>query len=117
LPARVARRPERYAMPPGKSTDQVRAELEARLAHELRERKFRYVRSDGSDWVLTLQDVCDREVALEIAYNPNDCVETRWGASAGTPEATTCQRHAPADQQAKMSEVRVWFHEARRPSR
>jgi len=58
-----------------------------------------------------------RRAALEIAYNPNDCVETRWGAAEGTPEAAACTRHAPPEQKAKMAEVRVWFHEARRPSR
>jgi hypothetical protein len=38
----------------------------------------------------------DREVDLEMAYNPNDCVELRWGAPAKSEEASTCQRYAPA---------------------
>ena len=117
LPARVARRPNRYAMPPNKAVDQVRAELEARLAQELRDRTFEYTRSDGSSWKLTLRDVIDREAALEMAYNPNDCVETRWGAPAGSPEAATCGAHAPDAQVAKMLEYRAWFHERRRPPR
>src|SRR4029077_2582554 len=71
LPARVARRPNRYAMPPNKAVDQERAELDARLAQELRDRTFEYTRSDGSSWKLTLRDVIDREAALEMAYNPN----------------------------------------------
>jgi hypothetical protein len=117
LPARVARRPERYAMPGGKSADQVRGELETRLAHELHERKFEYVRSDGSKWELTLQDVVEREASLEVAYNPNDCVELRWGAAIGSDEAKTCARHAPDGQRAKMMGYRSWFHERRRPPR
>jgi hypothetical protein len=117
LPARVARRPNRYAMPPNEAVDQERVELDARLAQELRDRTFEYTRSDGSSWKLTLRDVIDREVALEMAYNPNDCVETRWGAPAGSPEAAPCGAHAPDAQVAKMLEYRAWFHERRRPPR
>jgi hypothetical protein len=104
-------------MPPGKSPDAVRAELEARLAKELEQRTFEYTRTDGSSWKLTLRDVIDRQAALEMAYNPNDCVEHRWGAPAGTPEASTCGAHAPDAQVDKMSSYRAWFHERRRPPR
>ena len=38
-----------------------------------------------------------------MAYNPNDCVELRWGAAENSDEAATCKRHAPAAQRAKMS--------------
>jgi hypothetical protein len=117
LPGRVARRAERYAMPLGKRPDQVQAELEARLARELGGRKFKYVRSDGSDWELSLRDVVERGAALEMAYNPNDCVEQRWGARAGSDEASSCRAHAPAAQTAKMDGYRAWFHERRRPPR
>ena len=58
-----------------------------------------------------------RKTAFEVAYNPNDCVEVRWGATAGTPEMATCKRHAPDDQKARMTEYRPWFRDARRPSR
>ena len=54
---------------------------------------------------------------LEMAYDPNDCVEVRWGAAEGSPEAATCKRHLPPEQKTKMSEYRAWFHDARRPSR
>jgi hypothetical protein len=117
IPARVARRPERYAMPPLETPEQVRAALEARLTHELHERKFKYVRSDGTDFQLTLQDVVDREGSLEMAYNPNDCVEARWGAPPGSDESATCKGHAPSAQVAKMTSCRSWFHERRRPPR
>ncbi|MCL2448615.1 MAG: hypothetical protein FWD17_06700 [Polyangiaceae bacterium] len=115
MPARVARRPERYRMPAGVTTDAVRAQLEARLAKELKERTFEYTRTDGSPWKLSLQDVVDRQAALEMAYNPNDCVEARWGAPDGSPEASTCQAHAPPEQTAKMAEYRAWFHTRKRP--
>ncbi|MGH7295982.1 MAG: hypothetical protein ACRELB_13660 [Polyangiaceae bacterium] len=117
VPARVARRPERYAMPAGRTPEQVRAELDVRLSRELHERKFKYVRSDGSEWELSLQDVVDRAQLLEMAYNPNDCVEERWGAAPGTAEVSTCKGHAPAAQLAKMAGYRSWFHERKRPPR
>jgi hypothetical protein len=117
FPDRVARRPERYAMPAGKDVEEVKAELEAVLAYELSTRTFAYPRSDGSPWTLTLKEVADRAVALEMAYNVNDCVELRWGAREGSEEAGACKRHAPQGQRARMTQYRAWFHERRRPAR
>ncbi len=117
FPDRVARRPERYAMPQGKSVADVKAELQSVLASELSARKFSYPRSDGSQWTLTIKDVIDRVTALEMAYNPNDCVELRWGAPENSDEASTCKRYAPRAQRAKMTEYRAWFNERRRPPR
>jgi hypothetical protein len=117
FPERVARRPERYAMPSGKSVADVKAELESVLASELAARKFSYPRSDGSAWTLALKDVLDRAPDLEMAYNLNDCVELRWGAPEKSEEASTCKRHAPGAQRAKMTQYRGWFHERRRPPR
>jgi len=117
FPDRVARRPERYAMPAGKSVADVKAELQNVLANELATRKFSYTRTDGSQWTLALKDVMDRAQDLEMAYNPNDCVELRWGATASSEEAATCRRHAPGAQHAKMEKYRAWFHDRRRPPR
>ncbi len=117
FPDRVARRPNRYAMPAGKSVAAVKAELNGVLASELASRSFSYTRSDGSAWTLALKDVLDRATSLEMAYNPNDCVELRWGAPDRGDEASTCRRHAPSAQRAKMTEYRAWFHERRRPPR
>ena len=117
FPDRVARRPERYAMPQGKSVADVKAELESVLASDLPTRKFSYTRTDGSAWTLALKDVLDRAPALEMAYNLNDCVELRWGASERSEEASTFRRHAPGTQRAKMTQYRAWFHERRRPPR
>ena len=105
FPDRVARRPERYAMPRDKSVADVKAELQSVLASELATRKFSYPRSDGSPWTLTLKDVIDRMADLEMAYNPNDCVELRWGAPAKSDEASTCKRYAPAAQRDEDDEV------------
>jgi hypothetical protein len=117
FPERVERRPDRYAMPKDKSAADVKAELASVLAAELASRKFSYTRTDGSQWTLTLKDVMDRMSDLEMAYNLNDCVELRWGATAQSPEAATCKRHAPQAQHVKMADYRAWFHERRRPAR
>jgi hypothetical protein len=117
FPDRVARRPERYAMPSGRSVAEVKADLQRVLASELSSRTFSYPRSDGSPWTLTIKEVVDRVVALEMAYNPNDCVELRWGAANNSDEAATCKRFAPRTQRAKMTEYRAWFSERRRPPR
>ena len=93
FPDRVARRPDRYAMPEKKSVAEVKTELESVLSSELSARKFSYTRSDGSAWTLALKDVLDRVADLEMAYNLNDCVELRWGAPENSEEATTC--HPP----------------------
>ena len=115
FPDRVARRAERYAMPAGKSMAEVKAELQNVLASQFAARKFSYTRSDGSSWTLTLKDVGDRAADLEMGYNPNDCVEVRWGAPANSEEASTCKGHAPETQRAKMMEYRNWFHELHWP--
>lgn len=117
FPARVSRRPERFAIPAGKDLGALRAELDALLAKELSSRTIQYERSDGSPFTLTLADIVARVELYEMAYNPNDCVETRWGAPPGSDEASTCTRHASPGQAAAMGRYRRWFHERKRPAR
>jgi hypothetical protein len=117
FPDHVARRPDRYAIPAGKSIADVKAQLQSVLATELASRKFSYTRSDGSSWTLTLKDVVDRAPAYEMGYNLNDCVELRWGAPENSQEASTCKRHAPAAQRTKMIKYRAWFHDRHWPAR
>jgi hypothetical protein len=116
FPDQIARRPQRFAMPQGKSVADVKAELQSVLASELAARKFSYMRSDGSSWTLSLTDVVNRAADLEMGYNPNDCVELRWGAPANSEETATCNRRAPATQHAKMIKYRPWFQERHWPS-
>jgi len=116
-PDRVVRRPERYAMPRNRSVADVKAELERTLASELSARRFSYTRSDNSMWTLSLKDVVDRAIDLEMAYNPNDCVELRWAAPDKSDETSTCKRYAPAAQRAKMAKYRSWFRERHWPAR
>jgi hypothetical protein len=104
-------------MPNGRSIADVKSELQGVLASELASRKISYTRTDGSQWTLSLKEVLDRAANFEMAYNPNDCVEIRWGAPDDSEEASTCKRHAPQAQRAKMaSEYRTWFRERRWPT-
>jgi hypothetical protein len=116
FPERFARRSDRYALPAGKSVADMKNELQGVLASELAARKISYTRSDGSQWTLSVKDVVDRTADFEMAYNPNDCVELRWGAPENSEEASTCKRHAPQAQRAKMSEYRAWFRERHWPT-
>jgi len=116
LPDQIVRHPELYVLG-GRRADDARAEVKALHARRVHERTIVYTRSDGSPWTLTVADVLARKPAFEMAYNPNDCVELRWGAAEGTQEYAPCRRHAPAEQRVRMAEYRPWFREARRPPR
>ena len=116
LPNKIVRHPELFVMN-GASPQELKAGIEQYHAQRIQERKIRYTRSDGSPWELYLADVLDRKHAFEMAYNPNDCAEVRWGAKPGTEEYSTCLRHAPEGQHGKMEQYRAWFRDGRRPTR
>jgi hypothetical protein len=116
LPEKISLHPELFLLG-GRKPAEVRAEIEALHAKQIRERGIEYRRSDGTPFRLTVADILARRSELEMAYNPNDCVEIRWGASPGTDEFLTCKRRAPEEQRTRMQEYRIWFHEARRPPR
>ena len=114
FPGVVRRNPERFSVPADEVEDSV-GEIQAKLDDELAARRFQYQRSDGETQVLSLADVVARREAMEMAYNPNDCIERRWGAPEGTPEARGCQRAAPRAQRLRMTQYRAWFRDRRRP--
>jgi len=116
LPERVRRYPNLYRLN-GETPEGAAARIERLHAQKLEERSISYRRSDGSDWRLSLGDIYRRRAGLEVGYNPNDCIERRWGATADSPDAATCQRRAPRDQQAKMESYRAWFRDTVRPPR
>ncbi len=116
LPARIVRHPELYNLG-GQTPETVRAGIAQVHQERIGTRGIEYRRSDGSPWKLTVADLLARRTALEVAYNPNDCVEVRWGAKEGTEEYATCTRHLPSAQRAAMESHRAWFREARRPPR
>jgi len=116
LPERIRRYPDLYVLR-GEGPAGAAARIEQLHGRRMDERFVSYTRSDGSPWRLSLRDLYARRDGLEVAYNPNDCVERRWGASPETADYATCRRQAPSDQRARMEEYRPWFREARRPPR
>jgi len=116
LPDKIVRHPELFVMN-GSSPEQAKVDIEQYHAKRIQERSIRYTRTDGSPWELSIAEVLARKPAYEMTYNPNDCPEIRWGAQPDTEEYATCRRHAPAEQRTKMEQYRLWFREARRPTR
>ena len=116
FPEKVQQYPELFKLT-AKAARQMRGELEQMHSRLITERTIQYTRSNGEPWELSVADVLARRSAFEMAYNPNDCVEIRWGAEPGTEEYATCRRHAPAVQIKQMTAVRQWFREAKRPPR
>jgi len=114
FPDTVAAHPERFGI---RELDRDAAVQQVRdaLSTELAKRSFEYTRSDGSAWKLSLTHVVERMKAMEVAYNPNDCAEIRWGAPEGSDERNTCKRRASQEQQARMLKYRKWFAERARP--
>ncbi len=99
-----------------KHSEEIKAEIERYHSKRIHEHNIRYIRSDGSLWELSIAEILTRKPAYEMAYNPNDCAEIRWGAKPDTEEYSTCRRHAPAEQRTKMTQYKTWFREARRPA-
>ena len=114
FPDSVAAHPERFGIRETDRDEAVR-QVRAALQAELQKRTFEYRRSNGSAWKLTLADLVARMKAMEVAYNPNDCVEIRWGAAEGTEERTTCKRRASQAQRSRMETYRKWFAKRERP--
>jgi len=117
FPDAMRRQPARWGLDEGAELDAAVERAQARIGEELGRRTFSYTRSDGTAQSLTLAELIEREDAIEIAWNPNDCPETRWGAPASSPESSTCSRHAPPEQRARMATMRAWFANRQRPTR
>lgn len=115
FPDKIVRSPEDYQLPLLKSPDQVKKQLEALLQKKLTELTITYTRTNGADQVLTLSDILLRREAFEMAYNPNDGIEIRWGAPEGSIERSTCNRRVSESQLARMNATRPWFHKRLHP--
>jgi hypothetical protein len=109
FPDKVIRNPLAFAIPTGKNPSDMRKELEDLHQEWAQKITINYTRSNGVSHSLTLADILNRREKLEMAYNPNDGVEVRWGASEGTEEFSSCKRRAPDDQRKKMESYRKWF--------
>jgi hypothetical protein len=116
-PNRVVRAPSRFLLPAGEAPSVARDRLTSELMDEARKRSFTYTRSDGSLQTLTVADVIQRRSAMEMAYNPNDCPEIRWGAPSSSAEFKPCTDRRPDDQTERMLTYRQWFRDRRRPVR
>jgi len=115
FPDRVVRSPEAFKSPRRSNPESVRAALQELRTKLGRESAISYVRSDGKEQTLTLEEILKRKDAFEMAYNPNDGIEIRWGAPEGSPERASCRRRAPSSQVQKMLRLRSWFRKRLHP--
>ncbi len=109
FPERVVNYPEDYNISKSSPPEETKQHLQALLDQTVAELSITYSRSDGSEKKLTLAEILKRSDAFEMAYNPNDGIEIRWGAPENSEERSTCHRHAPANQKKTMESVRHWF--------
>jgi hypothetical protein len=115
FPERIIRNPEDFKMPGFSSPEHVKKNLEEILAGKSAELSITYTRTNGVEQVLTMGEILKRRAAFEMAYNPNDGIEIRWGAPENSEERSTCHRHVSASQLEKMGAVRGWFRKRLHP--
>ncbi len=115
FPDKIVRSPDDFKLPILQSPEHVKKNLEDFLTRKLSELSITYIRTNGTEQILTIGEIIKRKDAFEMAYNPNDCIEIRWGAPADSEERSTCHRHLPAGQLEKMRSVRVWFQKRLHP--
>ena len=108
---KVLRNPEAFANPESQKPEDLKVELINLHRKWVKEITITYTRSNGLPHTLSLADILMRTEKLEMAYNPNDGVEIRWGAAEGSEEFSSCKRRAPADQRRKMESYRKWFRD------
>ncbi len=109
FPDLVARSPGDFNISGTVDREQIKKKLQAILDKKVSELSINYTRTDGSIQKLTIGEILERREAFEMAYNPNDGIEIRWGAPENSDERATCLRHAPSVQLARMHSVRTWF--------
>ena len=115
FPNKIIRSPQSFKFPEKKSQEQAKQELEELEQKWAKEMTIIYTKTDGTKQTLSAEEILERKEALEMAYNPNDCIEIRWGAPEGSKELASCRRRAPPSQQKKMKALRHWFRERLRP--
>jgi hypothetical protein len=115
FPDRVASSPQDFNISKSSSPEDIKKKLQSLLDKKVSELTISYTRSDGSSQELSVAEILKRRSAFEMAYNPNDGVEIRWGAPENSDERATCHRHAPLNQQNTMQSVRKWFSQRLHP--
>jgi hypothetical protein len=109
FPDRVASFPGDFDVSKLSSPEKIKNNLQSLLDQKVSELSISYNRTDGSEQKLTIKEILERRDAFEMAYNPNDGIEIRWGAPETSEERSACKRKAPSNQQATMQKVRKWF--------
>ena len=115
FPDRVAGSPGDFKVSGLLSPEQTRKKLQSILDQKVTELTVSYTGTDGSIQNLTVGEILARKEAFEMAYNPNDGIEIRWGAPENSPERSKCRRRAPANQLEKMRSARTWFSKRLHP--
>jgi hypothetical protein len=111
----VAAHPDGFNISGSRSPEDIRNKLQSLLDEKVADLAITYTRSDGSPQELTVAEILKRRDAFEMAYNPNDGIEIRWGAPENSKERSTCHRQAPPYQQKTMQSVRKWFTQRLHP--
>lgn len=114
FPERVANYPHDFGVDSADAVN-VKAKLQSLLDKKVAELTITYTRTNGTEQTLTVAQLLQRRDAFEMAYNPNDGVEIRWGAPEGSEERSTCSRQAPPHQRKTMETVRKWFAQRLHP--
>ena len=115
FPDRVLRSPGDFNISRLSSPEQISKKLQTILAEKGSELSVSYTRSNGSAMRLTITEILSRREAFEMAYNPNDGIEIRWGAPMNSDERSSCRRQAPSYQIETMRSVRTWFSKRLHP--
>jgi hypothetical protein len=115
FPDLIVRSPEDYNISSLVSPERVKKNLQSFLDQKGSELSISYIRTNGSLQKLIVAEILKRRDAFEMAYNPNDGIEIRWGAPENSDERATCNRHAPSKQIETMRSVRMWFHKRLHP--
>ena len=115
FPDLVARSPEDFKISNSISPEQIKKKLQSILEEKASELTISYTRTDGALQKLTIAEILKRKDTFEMAYNPNDGIEIRWGAPENSEERASCRRHTPSYQLEKMKSIRIWFSKRLHP--
>jgi hypothetical protein len=115
FPDKVISSPEDFNISVGSSPEKIKDKLQNILDKRVSGLSVSYTHTDGSIQKLTVGEILKRRDAFEMAYNPNDGIEIRWGAPENSEESAACRRHAPSYQVTTMQKVRKWFRDRMHP--
>jgi hypothetical protein len=115
FPEKVVGSPEDFKIAKQSSPEDLKNKLRNLLDKKVSGLTIRYNRSDGSPQELTVAEILKRRDTFEMAYNPNDGNEIRWGAPENSAERSTCHRQTPVNQQKTMQTARHWFNKRLHP--